>query len=98
MGWQNKPYSSVCMWGRRWPPRLHFSRRSRRQRDFPACAFGGCRLRLMVPRMDFRERCQRVKLLLMDCDGVLTDGRLYFSEQGEELKAFHVRDGQGIVN
>lgn len=33
----------------------------------------------------------------MDCDGVLTDGRLYFSASGEELKVFHVRDGQGIV-
>ena len=39
----------------------------------------------------------KIKLLLMDCDGVLTDGRLYFSERGEELKVFHVRDGQGIV-
>lgn len=38
-----------------------------------------------------------VKLLLMDCDGVMTDGRLYFSGRGEELKVFHVRDGQGIV-
>ena len=34
----------------------------------------------------------------MDCDGVLTDGRLYFSERGEEMKVFHVRDGQGIVS
>jgi YrbI family 3-deoxy-D-manno-octulosonate 8-phosphate phosphatase len=33
----------------------------------------------------------------MDCDGVLTDGRLYFSEQGEAIKVFHVRDGQGLV-
>lgn len=33
----------------------------------------------------------------MDCDGVLTDGKLYFNEKGEELKVFHVRDGQGIV-
>jgi len=33
----------------------------------------------------------------MDCDGVLTDGRLYFSKDGETLKAFNVRDGQGIV-
>lgn len=39
----------------------------------------------------------RIKLLLMDCDGVMTDGRLYFSEQGEELKVFHVRDGQGLA-
>ena len=34
----------------------------------------------------------------MDCDGVLTDGRLYFSERGEEMKVFDVRDGQGIVS
>lgn len=33
----------------------------------------------------------------MDCDGVLTDGRLYFSAGGEEMKVFDVRDGQGIV-
>jgi YrbI family 3-deoxy-D-manno-octulosonate 8-phosphate phosphatase len=33
----------------------------------------------------------------MDCDGVLTDGRLYFSARGEEIKVFDVRDGQGIV-
>jgi YrbI family 3-deoxy-D-manno-octulosonate 8-phosphate phosphatase len=33
----------------------------------------------------------------MDCDGVLTDGRLYFSRDGEALKVFNVRDGQGIV-
>ena len=38
-----------------------------------------------------------IKLLLLDCDGVLTDGRLYFSAQGEELKVFDVQDGQGIV-
>ena len=34
----------------------------------------------------------------MDCDGVLTDSRLYFSETGETLKVFHARDGQGIVD
>lgn len=38
-----------------------------------------------------------IELLLMDCDGVLTDGRLYFSARGEEMKVFDVRDGQGIV-
>ena len=43
------------------------------------------------------EKARKVKLLLMDCDGVLTDGRLYFTERGEEIKVFHVRDGQGIV-
>jgi len=39
----------------------------------------------------------KIQLLLMDCDGVLTDGRLYFSPRGEEMKVFDVRDGQGIV-
>lgn len=41
---------------------------------------------------------EAIKLLLLDCDGVLTDGRLYFSASGEELKVFDVQDGQGIVN
>ncbi len=40
----------------------------------------------------------RVNLLLLDCDGVLTDGRLYFCAHGEELKVFDVQDGQGIVS
>ncbi|MFM9905093.1 MAG: KdsC family phosphatase [Pyrinomonadaceae bacterium] len=48
--------------------------------------------------MEIQERARKIKLLLMDVDGVLTDGRLYFSEQGEGLKVFHVRDGQGIVD
>ncbi len=45
---------------------------------------------------DFIKRAKKIKLLLMDCDGVLTDGKLYFTERGEELKVFHVRDGQGL--
>ena len=46
---------------------------------------------------DIVERAKRVRLLLMDCDGVLTDGRIWLTADGEEQKAFHVRDGQGIV-
>ena len=38
----------------------------------------------------------RIRLLILDVDGVLTDGRLYFSARGEALKVFHVRDGHGI--
>ena len=37
-----------------------------------------------------------IRLLVLDIDGVLTDGRLYFGPRGEALKAFHVRDGYGI--
>jgi 3-deoxy-D-manno-octulosonate 8-phosphate phosphatase (KDO 8-P phosphatase) len=40
---------------------------------------------------------QAIRLLVLDVDGVLTDGRLYFGARGEALKVFHVRDGQGIV-
>jgi 3-deoxy-D-manno-octulosonate 8-phosphate phosphatase (KDO 8-P phosphatase) len=42
------------------------------------------------------ERARRIKLLLMDCDGVLTDGRLWLTPDGDEQKSFHTRDGQGI--
>lgn len=38
----------------------------------------------------------RIELLILDVDGVLTDGRLYFSARGEALKVFHARDGHGI--
>ncbi len=37
-----------------------------------------------------------ISLLILDVDGVLTDGRLWFDRHGEALKAFHVRDGLGI--
>jgi len=43
------------------------------------------------------ERARRIRLLVLDVDGVLTDGRLYLSPAGEELKVFHVRDGSGLV-
>ena len=43
------------------------------------------------------ERARRIRLLALDVDGVLTDGRLYLSPEGEELKVFHVRDGSGLV-
>ncbi len=46
--------------------------------------------------MKFDARCQQVELLLSDVDGVLTDGRLVFDNQGIETKAFHVRDGLGV--
>jgi len=38
----------------------------------------------------------KIQLLILDVDGVLTDGRLYFGAKGEALKVFHVRDGHGI--
>lgn len=46
--------------------------------------------------MELSERCKKIKLLLLDVDGVLTDGRLYFGPNGEEFKQFYVRDGYGL--
>lgn len=45
---------------------------------------------------DVFERAADVRLLVLDVDGVLTDGRLHFTARGEEIKTFHVRDGAGI--
>ena len=43
-----------------------------------------------------RERAERVRLVALDVDGTLTDGRLRFSSDGSEIKAFHALDGQGL--
>lgn len=45
---------------------------------------------------DIRERAARVRLALFDVDGVLTDGKLWYADDGRELKAFHVHDGLGL--
>ena len=42
------------------------------------------------------ESAKKIKLLLLDVDGVLTDGRLYYGNSGEEMKAFNIQDGLGI--
>ena len=45
---------------------------------------------------DILERAKRVKLLVIDIDGVMTDGRIIYSIYGDELKFFDVQDGFGI--
>ena len=45
---------------------------------------------------ELKSSAKKIKLLLLDVDGVLTDGRIILDNQGNELKAFHVRDGHGI--
>jgi 3-deoxy-D-manno-octulosonate 8-phosphate phosphatase (KDO 8-P phosphatase) len=51
----------------------------------------------VIPEADLLARAARVRLVLLDVDGVLTDGRIWFGPEGEALKAFDVRDGHGIV-
>lgn len=43
-----------------------------------------------------QQKAQHIKLLTLDVDGVMTDGRLFFSEQGEIFKTFNILDGLGI--
>ncbi len=45
---------------------------------------------------DVLARAKKIKLVLFDVDGVLTDGRLYLDNRGEEYKAFNSRDGHGL--
>lgn len=49
----------------------------------------------MAPR-SAGSRASRIRLLVLDVDGVLTDGRLVYGPSGEEIKRFHVRDGLGM--
>lgn len=65
-------------------------RRARRTKSSP--------LRRAPPTAGRRGPAARpaIRLLVLDVDGVLTDGRLYYGPRGEELKAFHTRDGHGI--
>ncbi len=46
---------------------------------------------------DIQERAKRIKLLLLDVDGVLTDGRIILGNYGDEIKNFNVNDGFGIL-
>jgi 3-deoxy-D-manno-octulosonate 8-phosphate phosphatase (KDO 8-P phosphatase) len=45
---------------------------------------------------DILERAGRIRLLILDVDGVLTDGSLFVGDDGQEYKAFNSRDGHGI--
>src|ERR1044071_1242287 len=47
--------------------------------------------------VEIERRAARVKLLLLDCDGVLTDGRITLLSDGDDEKSFHTRDGHGLV-
>lgn len=53
---------------------------------------------LLLKDLSGREeiRNRNIKMLVMDCDGVLTDGAMIFSKNGDEIKRFNAKDGQGI--
>src|SRR5512135_1367391 len=47
-------------------------------------------------KQSLHAKAKKIRLLLLDVDGVMTDGRIILDNMGNELKAFHVRDGHGI--
>ncbi len=47
--------------------------------------------------MKLKDRAKKIKLLIMDVDGVLTDGKIVLDDKGNELKFFDVQDGLGVV-
>jgi len=51
----------------------------------------------MADLISVERRASHIKLLLMDCDGVLTDGRLWLTDDGDEQKSFNTKDGLGLA-
>jgi 3-deoxy-D-manno-octulosonate 8-phosphate phosphatase (KDO 8-P phosphatase) len=49
-----------------------------------------------VNQNEIIRKAGKIKLLLLDVDGILTDGQILYNEKGREIKSFHVQDGQGI--
>ena len=49
------------------------------------------------PNKTVQERAKKIKMLLTDCDGVLTDGGMYYSEYGDEVKKFNTKDGMAVA-
>ncbi len=49
-----------------------------------------------ISEAEYARRCAKIKLLILDVDGVMTDGSLYMDNHGEEYKAFNSKDGHGI--
>lgn len=50
----------------------------------------------MLTEQEFTDRARKVELIIMDVDGVMTNGQIMLDNHGNETKAFHVRDGHGI--
>jgi YrbI family 3-deoxy-D-manno-octulosonate 8-phosphate phosphatase len=48
-------------------------------------------------KLTLKKKARKIKLVFTDIDGVLTDTGVYYSERGEELKRFSIRDGMGVV-
>ena len=50
----------------------------------------------MSQKNELSKKCSRIKLIISDVDGVLTDGGMYYNKTGEVLKKFNAKDGMGV--
>lgn len=50
----------------------------------------------MISEEEINLKAKKIKLLLTDCDGVMTDGGVFYGENGEVMKRFNIRDGMGV--
>jgi len=48
-------------------------------------------------KSDIIRKCKKIKIILTDVDGVLTDGGMYYTSNGDSMKKFHTRDGMGVT-
>jgi 3-deoxy-D-manno-octulosonate 8-phosphate phosphatase (KDO 8-P phosphatase) len=53
-------------------------------------------IKLKQKNLHLKEKLEKIKIVLTDNDGVLTDSGVYYSPKGEELKRFSIRDGMGV--
>jgi len=51
---------------------------------------------LKQKKVKLNEKCRKIKIVLTDVDGVLTDGGMYYSEKGEVMKKFNTKDGMAV--
>jgi len=48
-------------------------------------------------RLSIQKKCKKIRLVISDVDGVLTDGGMYYTSNGDVMKKFHTRDGMGVT-
>ena len=48
-------------------------------------------------KKELSKKCKKIRLVITDVDGVLTDGGMYYTAQGDVMKKFHARDGMGVT-
>src|SRR5439155_15335738 len=70
--------------------------RRRRSTQQPATAVNRRMIEGAVRRRPKRQLLRKIRLVVLDVDGTMTDGRLYYGAEGEAMKAFDVRDGHGL--